>query len=229
MMWKVRMSAQQTSLDILWAQSQQYEQRKVVNAFFNADDEGEPFYNDRRADGELPAERVLHDIFHTLFQPTPAVQDRVDQLLRFLPPSPDGYAVAHIDDPRVPQNDVERKFIFEHIENALNCLSELKPGGPFLVFTETNEAAQMAIALGERKGVRIPAKQLTHDTHRIAQDVLESFAQVFLMAQAKCIAYNNGGLGRLGYMLLERYDCHVRYAGKDGKKCTWVDGPVKTG
>ncbi|CAB9500557.1 expressed unknown protein [Seminavis robusta] len=229
MMWKVRKAKQQNALDILATEAMQ-DNRKVVNALFNfADDaHAEAFYNDRLADKEVKADRILRDVFHAFFQPTVLLQERVNEMLDHVELEPGDYSVAHVDYPIVPRTDDQKHHVRTHVEQAMNCLSQVAPGSNMLVFTETTEAAMYAVNYGVLRGVKIPAKRLStnnHDKSASPDDLLGAFAEVYIIANAHCVAYNNGEFGELGFMLGEDYDCKIKYNhNENGEECMRWEG-----
>ena len=234
MLWKMRTAGQQVVSKILFKQARQLD-RTIVNSQFNDDTYMEPYYDERlgteidtitnREEPEKPASQVFRDLFFSIFQPTLELEERVDEIMAHENLERGKYAVAHVAYPIIPENNEQEKEMVEHVENAINCLSHMSPEGPYVAFAETFQAAAAATAYGLKKGVNIPAKQISHDKHVIPKDVMGSFAEVMLMANANCVSYARGGFGELGYILGTNYDCRIKYAGKDKVEgCEW-EGP----
>ena len=72
------------------------------------------------------------------------------------------------------------------------------------------------------------AKQIAHDTSTVPTDLFTSFVEILLMADSRCVAYNRGGYGQLGYILGYDYNCRIKYSGQEGQECTWKDPPPAT-
>ena len=197
---------------------------KIVNSMFNDDSFGENFYDERLSGSlELPAQKVFHDIFYAFFSPTVMLQERINEMLDHEGLEYGNYAVAHVDCPIVPKTDEEKKTVVEKVEKAMDCMTNLKPGGPYVVFAETFEAAGMATAYALEHGINVPSKQVSHDKHVIPKDLMGAWAEIYLMAGARCVSYGKGGFGQLGYMLGKDYDCRLKYAGERAQKCKWKD------
>ena len=78
---------------------------------------------------------------------------------------------------------------------------------------------------GKHHGVHVHAKQIAHDTSTVPSDLYTSFVEIMLMANTKCVAYNRGGYGQLGYILGWDFDCKIQYS--PPKECEWTAGPEK--
>lgn len=227
MVWKVRASSQQTATKVLQKQALQLT-RTVVNSNFNDDTFMEDYYNARLVtdnaksdDNDKPADQVYRDLFLSMFEPSLALQERVDEVMDHVGITTGNYSVAHVDYPIIPSNDDEEKMMILKTEAALNCLTQVNPDGPYVAFTETLPAAGVATAYGLEHGLRIPAKQITHDKHVVPKDVMGSFAEIYLMVNAKCVSYGRSSFGALGYILGQDYNCKIKYAGPDAQECAW--------
>lgn len=223
-MWKVRKSLRQDDITIIQHQSLQSD-RRVVNCQINDDDFGETYYNSKVLEGEADAQTAFHEVWDVLFRPSALLEERVQESTRLMGLTPGEYASVHIDYDAVPAGDQERDELRKMVENAMNCMSGLRPGGPFLVAAQTFAIAREAIIYGKHKGVHVHAKQIAHDTSTVPNDLYVSFVEIMLMANTKCVAYNKGGYGQLGYILGYDFDCKISYA--PPQNCEWTDGPVE--
>ncbi|CAB9498275.1 expressed unknown protein [Seminavis robusta] len=224
-MWKIRKSAHQTDINIIEQQASQ-DDRRVVNVMYNDDTFAEPYYNDRRKEGEKAASEVFKDTWNVLFKPSFMLTERVTESLRLMGLGAGEYAAAHIDYDQVPQNDAEQEELRLKVEHAMNCLSKLRPGGPYFVAAQTYPIAREAIVYGNHHNVVVHSKQIAHDTSTVPTDLFTSFVEIMLMANARCVAFNRGGYGQLGYLLGYNYNCRVKYSVE--KECQWVDPPPAT-
>ena len=223
MMRAVRKVGHQTQMDVIQEQASHVD-RVIVNSMFNDDSFAEFTWNDKRKEGEVTADKAFHDVWNILFKPTFMMQERISESLRLIGLHEGEYAAAHIDYEMEPQDDVEERELKEKVQNAMNCLSQLRPGGPYFVAAQTYDIARMAQAYGKAKNVEVHAKQIMHDAGTVPKDLYISFVEIYFMANARCVAYNRGGYGQLGYMLGFDYDCRVRYSNPREKKCEWKDG-----
>lgn len=225
-MWKVRKSPHVNDMRAIDQQAFQ-DDRRVVNVMYNDDTFAEPYYNERRKDGEKAASEAFHDVWNVLFKPSFMLTERIGESLRLMGLKPGEYATAHIDYEQVPKDDHEQEELRLKVENAMNCMSTLRPGGPFLVAAQTYAIAREAIVYGKQHGVKVHAKQIAHDTSTVPTDLFTSFVEIMLMADSRCVAYNRGGYGQLGYILGYDYNCRIQY-GKPGTECAWKDPPAAT-
>jgi len=216
-MWKVRKSPQQDNIEVIRQQADQ-ETRRVVNCMYNDDDFGESYYDSKLASGESSAQQAFHEVWDVLFKPTFMLEERLRESLHLMGLTPGGYAAVHIDYEDIPQSDAEREDLRLKVENAMNCMSNLRPGGPFLVAAQTYAIAREAIVYGKHHGVHIHAKQIAHDTSTVPTDLFTSFVEIMLMSDAKCVAFNRNGYGQLGYILGWDFNCKFQYT---DNKCEW--------
>jgi hypothetical protein len=225
MMWKVRKSPYQSNINGIHVQAFQ-ENRRIVNVMFNDNTFAEPYYNDRRKDGELTASEVLKDAWGVLFQPTVMLIERTKESLRLLGLESGEYAAAHIDYENVPKDDTEKELLRLKVEHALNCMSQLRPGGPYFVAAQTYDIAREAVVYGKQHNVKVHAKEITHDTSTVPKDLFTAFVEIMFMSNARCVAYNRGGYGQLGYLLGYDYNCRIKFSVTDD--CKWTDAPPAT-
>lgn len=226
-MWKVRKSPHQNTLETIEKQAHQ-DDRRVVNVMYNDDSFAEPYYNQRIQEGEVVASQAFHDVWNVLFKPSFMLTERISESLRLMGLKAGEYATAHIDYELVPRDDAEQEQLRLKVENAMNCMSNLRPGGPFLVAAQTYAIAREAIVYGKQHNVVVHAKQIAHDTSTVPTDMFTSFVEIMLMADTRCVAYNRGGYGQLGYILGYDYNCRIKYSGNEGQECQWKDPPAAT-
>jgi hypothetical protein len=221
-MWKARRSPHVNSIPAILLQAQQ-EDRRVVNVMFNDNTFAEPYYDEHREDGEKAASEALKDTWDVLFKPSFILTERMTESLKIMGLEAGEYAAAHIDFELVPQTSDEQEELRLKVEHAMNCMSQLRPGGPFLVAAQTYDIAREAIVYGKQHNVKVHAKQISHDTSKVPSDLFTSFVEIELMAHARCIAFNRAGYGQLGYILGYDYTCRINYG--ETKDCKWTDPP----
>jgi len=219
-MWKVRKSPYTNDMEVVEQQAHQ-EERRVVNVMYNNDDFAESYYDKLLQPGEATAMEALRDVWNVLFKPSVMLEERLHESLRLMGLHPGEYAVAHIDYELEPKNQIQEDFLKQLVQKAMDCMSTLRPGGPFLVAAQTYAIAREAIAYGKTKaGTKVHAKQIAHDTSLVPTDLFLSFVEIELMTHARCVAYNRGGYGQLGFLLGYEYDCKIKYT---DIACTWTD------
>lgn len=223
-MWKVRASKFVNVIPTVLKQAPNEERHRVVNVMYNDETFAEFHYNDNLKDGEVEAKAALKDVWNVLFKPSAMLAERTKETLELMGLRPGEYAAAHIDFENIPRDDSERQQLRLKVENAMNCMSHLRPGGPFMVAAQTYAVAREAIEYGQQHGVNVQAKQIAHDSSNVPKDLYQAFVEILLMAKARCVAYNRGGYGQLGFILGYDYDCKINYGEHKGE-CEWKDPP----
>jgi len=223
-MWKVRKSPIVNVVPAIHLQAFQ-DDRRIVNVMYNDDSFAEPYYNDQRKEGEVPASMAYKDVWNVLFKPSFMLTERLKETMDLMGLVAGEYAAVHIDYEYEPASDVEAEELRAKVHEAMNCLSGLRPGGPYFVAAQTYAIAQHALDYAKQHtGVNVQAKQIAHDTSTVPVDLYTSFVEIMLLASARCVAFNRGGYGQLGYMLGYDYNCRIKYTGED-VECKWVDPP----
>ena len=151
---------------------------------------------------------------------------------------PGDYAAAHV---RALYVEQERKpeQIKAWAENAVNCASMLRPGGPIYFASDSTLATQMAMMYGMAKGVHIVTARTTaglaqplHLDKAIAaspEHFYDTFVDLYLLGMSRCLAYNIGGYGKWGLLLGFNSSCGMRHQSgygykKDGlTSCQWTE------
>ena len=220
----------------------------IINAHVQAHDHGSDWYNRRAEDLGEGSDRFrihYHDCWYTVFTPVPVVANRIEVEMQRMDLIPGEYAFAHvrasygIED--VGRDPVEVK---SWTENALNCLSGLRPGGPYFVSSDSSYAKEIAIAYGKERGVSVVARMDGNEEPlhldlaskkgtRDPSEYFPVFVDLYLMSMGRCYAYNVGGFGKWASMLGQDYTsrtCNVRYWTKGVNKksadidgCKWTD------
>jgi len=219
MVWKIRKSPIVNVIPNILKQAPQ--DRRVVHVMYNDDTHAENYFNDHRLPGELEAQEVFRDVWQCMFRPTFMLTERLQETMDLMGLVPGEYASAHIDYELVPNNSHEQNELRLKVEQAMNCMSALRPGGPFFVAAQTYAIAREAMLYGKHRNVVVQAKQIAHDTNHVPKDLFQSFIEIFLMVNTRCVAYNRAGYGQLGYMLGFDYNCKVLYGHQS--ECQWTD------
>ncbi|KAI2501053.1 hypothetical protein MHU86_13407 [Fragilaria crotonensis] len=207
----------------------------IVMAKFQSNDHGAEYYNVLTAENSSTFDEVQHDIFQVLFEPSPAVARLIDVNMKALGLVPGEYAAAHF---RALYARATRPShqIKEVSVNAVNCASELRPGGKVFFAADNKLGVDFVKDYAGRHS--LPVVTLSHFneplhldkasswTQRSPADYFSIFVDLFLLGQSRCIAYSNGGFGTFGLLLSYNISCSVRYFSKRIlKKCPkWVTG-----
>jgi hypothetical protein len=219
----------------------------IVKAYIQSHDHGSDYYNRRgeiSGDGPSAFRQHYRDCWYSFFTPVPVIAKAIEDELVRMELVPGEFAVAHLRseydlepgrhrDPLVVQN---------WTKNALNCISGLRPGGPFFFSSDSSEAKKIAIEYGKFRSVPVFASgngdnTLVHLDMALSTRTLDpslfysTFIDLYLMSMGRCYAYNVGGFGKWANLISGRdFTCNIRYwtdgvnqnsATKEG--CQWTD------
>jgi hypothetical protein len=226
----------------------QDENRIIVQARLQAHDHGSHYYNtqgESKGDGPDSFRQHYHDCWHVLFTPVPAIANLVADEMQKLHLIPGEFAVAHLRalygiELEQDGRDFEL-YIRPWAQNALNCLSSLRPGGPFLFSSDSDLARIAAVEYGRARNTTVVARldapkplhlDLVSDwAVRNASDFYDAFVDLYLMSFGRCMSYNMGGYGKWAQLISgQNVTCNIRHwtkgvnkasANKEG--CNWTE------
>ena len=195
----------------------------VVRTRYQSNNAGALYYNNQTeyvGQNNLTFETVYHDLFRTVFEPSPPVASLVNAAMEQMGLVPGHYSAAHVRAlyGRQHRNPNETALISL---NAVNCASELRPGGPVYFAADTKHAVD--VVRGYATQHQLPIRFTAHPTEPLHLDKFEnwttsppsdfyaSFVDLYLLAQSRCVAYSNGGFGTFGLILGYDPFCSVRY------------------
>eukprot|EP00797_Seminavis_robusta_P008279 Sro1583_g283920.1 n/a (281) ;mRNA; r:6787-7629 len=208
-----------------------------------AHDYGEGWYDDNPLDGDNTGSRkdVFRHMWHWTFTPTPPIAQRIQEEFDYMGVTPGNYAAAHI---RAVYAVKERSddTIVRMTKHAMDCVSMLRPGGPFFVASDTDKAITVAKAYGRIKNVTVVASSNHNHNNRkdplhldmynttdpsiMPEDFYDAFVDLYLLGSTRCIAHGQGSFGHWGYLLGYDPSCEIRHF--KGPQCAWTDGPTAT-
>ena len=206
-------------------------------------------YGEKQPDNETttPSFALQHfrDLFFVLFQPSPPLAQvmKENQLFTALTgrevAEEHPYAVAHYRALYGSQQSPSMAYMEAAANNALNCASQLLPGGPVVFLSDSAEAARTIRQQRSRhtkdsiqnKQVLLRSNNTTASTKaqplhldkatRQRQqpttatyepsDFYDTFLDLFLMAKARCVSFGQGGFGKMGSLLSHNRTCTNRH------------------
>jgi hypothetical protein len=196
----------------------------VITTRLQSHDHGSAYYNDHRQQDEPILRDVYKHIWNVVFTPVPRIVALIQEQLQALHLMPGEYAAAHV---RALYLEVDRKpeQLQSWAENAVNCASMLRPGGPIFFASDSYYATEMALKYGKTKGLNTVvarshnnnnAKPLHLDkTERNSQvkasDFYDTFVDLYLLGMSRCLTYNIGGYGKWGLLLGYNSSCGMRH------------------
>jgi hypothetical protein len=155
---------------------------------------------------------------------------------------PGEYSAAHLRALYGRTMDREETEAKEWTRNALNCASNLRPGGPFLFASDHTYSQTAALEYGLERNTKIVSR--THDKlpfhldkvddwkSRQPSEFYDIFVDLYLMGMSRCLTYNRGGFGQWALLIGYNSTCFVSQKTSEagiGYRCNWtkpiVPGP----
>ena len=207
----------------------------VVRSRYQSGNYGEEYYNEQLNNtGEATFQEVYHAVWHSIFQPVEALQKRIDETMNSLSLLPGGYAAAHL---RALYGVKSRHplEIRDWAIHAVNCASQLRPGGP-IYFASDSEVAVHVIqqyALNTNRSIvslqhenePLHLEKANH-SNRAPSEYFDTFVDLYMLGNSNCLAYNVGGFGTWGLLLGYNSSCGFKHSGhhpENYTKCLWAD------
>jgi hypothetical protein len=220
-----------------------YENHTLIESRVQSHDHGSKYYDfqgEKNGEGQNTFRRHYHDCWYSMFTPVPAIAKLVEKSLEEMSLVPREYSFAHVRAFYGIKNKQRDLVLVKNWTiNALNCLSSLRPGGPFFFTSDSLYAKKMAIQYGSEKNVSVVARLDDKDPlHMDLADNWETrdpsefypiFVDLYLMSLGRCMTYNVGGYAKWGQLLSGQF-CQVRHwtKGVDKKSankagCNWTE------
>lgn len=193
------------------------------------------FYNEDLLPGESTFDEVYHDVWRVFFTPSAPVRATIESLMEKWNLSPGEYAAAHL---RALYGRVEERpddQATEWAQNAINCASSLRPGGPFLFASDHSFSTQAALNYGKVMHTKVVARPHQSLPLHIdnAENILERkpsefydvFIDLYLMGMSRCLTYNRGGFGHWALLIGYNSSCYHNQktsAAGIGAPCNWT-------
>eukprot|EP00797_Seminavis_robusta_P023157 Sro377_g130000.1 n/a (456) ;mRNA; f:17178-18618 len=191
----------------------------VMICEMQANDYGQEWYDDR--DEQLG---MFRHMWHWAFTPAPPIAQRVKDNFDRLGIVPGEYAAAHIRAVYAVKERSEKEMT-QMTHHAMNCISMLRPGGPFFVASDTAFAVKTAIEYGRSKNVTVwhnqqwslPEQPLhldmydAKDPSLVPEDFYDAFVDLYLLGSTRCVAHGQGSFGHWGYLLGYNSTCEIRH------------------
>mmetsp|Transcript_22196 Transcript_22196/g.32767 ORF Transcript_22196/g.32767 Transcript_22196/m.32767 type:complete len:453 (+) Transcript_22196:119-1477(+) len=179
-------------------------------------------------------DQVFHDLFRLVFDPHPSIAKILREELAVSGLTPGHYAVAHY---RAFYARASRKpeRIMKMTLNAINCASQLRPGGPIYFASDSLLALATAREYAKNNLYSVVTIENQEPLHldkagnwseRKPSDFYSIFVDLYLMAMGRCLTFGQGGFGRFGLLLGYNATCTNRHTwNKHLVPCNWTDVP----
>jgi len=189
---------------------------------------GELWYAEHAQEGEVPISEAFRDIWQVVFTPSPPVAKRIADNFQRMKLVPGEYTTVHIRALYGVKGRAEN-HTKQIAENAMNCGSHLRPGGPFFLASDSSNALKAALDYGKAKNVRVVtahySKQPLHldlyTGNATPADFYDGFVDLHLMASTRCVAVGPGGFARWGHLLGYNRTCAIHHSGRKSQTWEW--------
>lgn len=204
---------------------------KIIATQYQSWNYGELWYKEQKKEDEPDLYIIFRDIWKVVFTPSPPVAELIYTNFDRMGLVPGEFATAHIR-ALYAVEDRPKEEIDNIAKNAMNCVSNLRPGGPFFVASDSFHAIQTAIDYGKEHNVSVVAAshaqeplhvdfQNESDTSLTPAHFYDGFVDLFLMAGTRCAAVGPGGFARWGHLLGYNETCVIHHFGRKSRKCEW--------
>jgi hypothetical protein len=191
---------------------------------------GSEIYN--ALEGDRAYRKVYRSLFHLLFAPSPPVAASLRKEMKDAGLVSGSYAAAHLRT-AYGNHPLKGRKIRRASVNAIDCASQLRPGGPIYFASDSRDATKDVERWRKQQGKPIvtivpetEALHLDKATSQRPSDYYNIFVDLYLLANADCISHGQGGFGRFGVLLSRNASCLFKYfAEGQYVKCDWKGAP----
>jgi hypothetical protein len=195
-------------------------------------DGGSIYFNEQVSDTSY--EEIYHDLFRMFFTPSLGVSKIIHDEMSSVGLVAGNYATAHYRAFYGPRKPDETKIASSAI-NAVECASELRPGGPVYFASDSTfavETIQKYAKQYSRPVVVVPSKEPLHldkANSTNPEDYYSVFVDLYLLGMGRCGSVGMGGFGRFGLLLSYNASCWNRHLyNKQRLDCSWTDANSKS-
>lgn len=210
----------------------------------------EPFF-DFGTDLLARYQPIYHDIFHSMFLPSPPVATIIANTLHAMNLTPGEYVSAHhragleVKKARHKKDHAPENLAKAGI-NAVNCASRfnLKPGEPIFYATDSQVSMQAVreYALQNNRSIVTFEQPLDENGNpppnlhiekaqdwkdRQPSDFFATFVDFLLLGSGRCTTYGGGGYGKFASMLSYNSSCIIDHSRKK-TVCDWQPAAAAT-
>jgi hypothetical protein len=202
----------------------------VVKSRYQSNNGGAEYYNEHVKGPSFA--NVYHDVWRAVFEPAPALANRIQDYLNRLSLQPGNYAAAHL---RAVYSVHSRSphLIKQWAINAVQCASNLRPGGPIYFCSDSKYAVEVVQEYAKRYSRNIVSLihkeeplhlEKANSTNRHPSEYYDTFIDLYLLGMSRCVAYSVGGFGSWGLFLGYNATCGYKHMSDRNhvNKCNWV-------
>ena len=221
---------------------------KIVKSTIQSQDYGSEYYDKRgeiTGDGPSSYQRHYRDCWYSFFTPVPEIANTIEKELARMKLVPGEFAVAYLRwDYDLLSSRRDSLVMKNWTINALNCVSGLRPEGPFFFSSDSLEARKIAIDYGTSRSRTVVTSGNTTRSTPVYLDMAQiakvqdpalffaTFIDLYLMSMGRCYAYNDGVYGKWANLISGRdFTCTRQYWTDNGDDqlsankhiCQWTD------
>ena len=174
---------------------------------------------------------TVRALWHAAFQPTPPVTKVIQNTMKELRVTPGQYIATHIRTLYKDDRSTDGRLLMAAVDAANKMLP--RPSCPLVVVSDALISTRVAVEYGqvnlrgrtvvgrlgnesapvEQQTLHLDKgknflKSITKDVNkRPTSDFFDIFVDLYILANAQCVAFGVGGFGRLGSQLAHNVDC----------------------
>jgi hypothetical protein len=198
-----------------------------VDIRHQSNDHGRSYYDANRDDlkTEPNFDAIYHRVWQLFFTPSPPLAAILREAHRGYRLVPNRYVGVHIR----AKYTGDRGNNAEMVENAVHCATQLRPGYPVYLASDSRVASSYAIKYGRQVGAKViaqvsdaPPLHIDRGTdflslqgadwmRRNASDFYDTFVDLYLLAGGACTTFNIGGYGRWASLIGSNSSCSINH------------------
>lgn len=189
----------------------------------------------RQPDSYSTYSDTFHGLFRIFFTPVARLERTVNQKMEEHGLIAGKYGAVHLRNMYGNRKWRHPNDTIAITVNGINCASNLIPGAPIYFASDDKFAVDAAQAYGNQSSLPLVSLSFTEDPLHIDKDdewknrhpsaYDDTFVDLYMLGQARCVAFSNGGYGPFGALLSYDSRCSARFfkVRKPAWNCTWLD------
>ena len=181
---------------------------------------GEYFYGEHPF-AKSTYQEVFHSLFRTFFTPAPRLASLIDSKMKEHNLVPGEYSATHLRAMYGNRKWRDPNETIALVVNGINCASTLFPGAPVYFAADIKFAVEVAREYGRQRSLSVGSLDFNDNPVHFDKDVDwykhnaslydDTFVDLYMLGQSRCVAYSNGGYGTFGSLLSYNASCRMQY------------------